>query len=286
MKKKISLYFKLSSILAVISILIAIYLVYDIGDKVERYLYGVEPGVIFEGQDLTGYLRCEVEELVLQRAEEERIEPQNAYIDRDSGEIILEVIGKEVNVLRTVNVIMEANEKSKVSLVIIHLDPEITQELLSSIDKVIGSYFTWHGSGYSRVTNIRMGTYYINNTLLHPGEVFSFNKTVGPVTAERGFQYAPVIVSRSVTLGLGGGLCQVSSTLYNAVLEADLQIVERYPHSRPVGYVPQGRDATVSYSLDFKFQNNSNSFILIKGGLWGGRVQIELYSNQSDEEDY
>ncbi len=285
MKKKFSLYIKLSSILVIISILIVTYLVYDIGYKAERYFYGVEPGVTFEGGDLTGYLRREVEELVIQRAEEERIKPQNAYIDRDSGEIVPEVIGREVNVLKTVNDIMQARENSKVSLVIVQLDPEITEELLKSIDKLKGSYFTWHGSGYSRVTNIRMGTFYINNTLLYPGEIFSFNKTVGPVTVERGFQYAPVIVSRSVTLGLGGGLCQVSSTLYNAVIDAGLQVVERYPHSRRVGYVPQGRDAAVSYSLDFKFRNDTNSFILIKGGLWGGRVQIELYSNIPEEEE-
>ncbi|PKM80478.1 MAG: vancomycin resistance protein, partial [Firmicutes bacterium HGW-Firmicutes-13] len=113
----------------------------------------------------------------------------------------------------------------------------------------------------------------------HPGQVFSFNRTVGPVTTERGFKFAPVISGGTVIMGLGGGLCQVSSTLYNAVLQAGYQVVERYPHSKPVGYVPRGRDATISYHLDFKFRNNTDSFVLIKGSIWGGRVQIQLLSS-------
>lgn len=283
--RRFGFYIKLSSLLIVIVLILVFYMAYDLGNKIERHFYGVKPGVTLEQIEIEGLLTGEVEELVQKMAEERRIIPENAYIDRESGEIIPEITGQEVDVAKTVNKVMRARENYNINLVTVDLYPEITEELLSSIDNLIGSYFTWHGSGSSRVTNIRMGTYYINNTLLHPGEVFSFNKTVGPVTIERGFKFAPVISSGNIVLGLGGGLCQVSSTLYNAVLEGGLQVVERYPHSKPVGYVPPGKDATVSYHLDFKFLNDTDYFILIKGSIWGGKVQIELFSNQREVEE-
>ncbi|RQD75394.1 MAG: hypothetical protein D5R97_05950 [Candidatus Syntrophonatronum acetioxidans] len=283
--KRFGVYIKLSTILFLIGLIILLYGVYDVGNRIERHLYGVKLGVTLEHKEIEGFLPGEVEKLVQEMARDKIITPKNAYIDRETGEIFPEVIGQEVDVAKTVNKVMKARENYNINLITVELYPEVTEELLSSIHDIIGSYFTWHGSGSSRVTNIRMGTYYINNTLLHPGEIFSFNKTVGPVTVERGFKFAPVISSGSIILGLGGGLCQVSSTLYNAVLEAELQVVERYPHSKPVGYVPPGRDATVSYHLDFKFLNSTDSFILIKGSIWGGRVQIDLLSNQVKDEE-
>lgn len=277
--KKINLYIRLSSILAFLGLLFFLFFFYNVGETLERHFYGVQPGVTLEGKDLSGFLRREVEELVLKRAETERVTPENAYINRENGEVVPEVVGREVEVLNTVKQVMEAEENASLSIMVVELYPEITAELIHSIDTLKGSYFTWMGSGHSRVTNIIVAGEAINNTLLHPGQVFSFNKTVGPRTAERGYHYAPIIVGESVVLGLGGGICQTSSTLYNAVLESELEVVERYPHSKPVGYVPRGRDATVSDHLDFKFRNNTDQFILIKVSSYGGKIEAQIWSN-------
>ena len=277
--KKINLYIQLTSIIAFLGLLLFLFFFYNVGESLERHFYGVKPGVTLEGKDLSGFLRREVEELVKKRAEEERVIPQNAYINRENGEVVPEVIGREVEILHTVNQVMEAEENTSVPIITVELYPEITAELLHSIDTLKGSYFTWMGSGHSRVTNIMVAGEAINNTLMHPGQVFSFNKTVGPRTAERGYHYAPIIVRGSMVLGLGGGICQTSSTLYNAVLESGLEVVERYPHSKPVGYVPRGRDATVADHLDFKFRNNTDQFLLIKVSSYGGKIEAQIWTN-------
>ncbi len=110
-----------------------------------------------------------------------------------------------------------------------------------------------------RVKNIKLAAEAINGLTLAPGEVFSFNKTVGPRTEARGFKKALMIVRKKKVEGYGGGICQVSSTLYNAARDAGLEIVERHQHDKEVGYVELGDDATVSYgSLDLKVKNNKS----------------------------
>lgn len=111
-----------------------------------------------------------------------------------------------------------------------------------------------------RLTNIRITCDIINGHIVNPGENFSFNNVVGKPTAERGYQEAKIIIDHKTETGIGGGNCQVSSTLYNAVLSIpSLAIIERHEHGKDVTYVPKGKDAAVSYgSLDFKFKNNNN----------------------------
>ncbi|MFP3440966.1 VanW family protein, partial [Pantoea sp. SIMBA_133] len=109
-----------------------------------------------------------------------------------------------------------------------------------------------------RTSNIELAAEAINNTVVFPGETFSFNQTVGKRTKERGYLPAPIIVKGELSEGIGGGICQVSSTLFNAVDQAGVQIIERYSHSRSVPYVKPGRDATVSwYGPDFSFRNHN-----------------------------
>lgn len=116
-----------------------------------------------------------------------------------------------------------------------------------------------------RLTNIRITCSTINGTVINPGETFSFNNIVGKPTSEKGYQEAKIIIDHKTETGIGGGNCQVSSTLYNAVLNIPtLTIVERHEHGKDVTYVPEGKDAAVSYgSLDFKFRNNNNYKIRI-----------------------
>lgn len=130
---------------------------------------------------------------------------------------------------------------------------------IASFSTVIGD------NSAGRLTNIRITCSIINGTIINPNETFSFNEIVGKPTAERGYQEAKIIVDHKTETGIGGGNCQVSSTLYNAVLAVpSLTVTQRSEHGKEVGYVPKGKDAAVSYgSLDFKFKNTSNNKIKI-----------------------
>ena len=129
-----------------------------------------------------------------------------------------------------------------------------------------------------RLVNIGITCSALNGTIIHPGETFSFNQVVGKPTSEKGYQEASVIIDHKTEKGIGGGNCQVSSTLYNAVLEAgNLTIIERHEHGKDVTYVPDGRDAAVSYgSLDFKFRNDLNYDIRIEASTDNNSISIVL----------
>ncbi|MGV3719885.1 MAG: VanW family protein, partial [Actinomycetota bacterium] len=123
-----------------------------------------------------------------------------------------------------------------------------------------------------------------DGAVLLPGDVFSYNDTVGPRVASAGFKEAPVIVRGKLEPGTGGGICQVSSTLYNASLLADLEIVRRRHHAFPVAYVPAGRDATVVDGvIDFRFKNRLKHAIAIDSKVVGGRVIVHLYGHDDDK---
>lgn len=130
-----------------------------------------------------------------------------------------------------------------------------------------------------RLTNIRITSEAINGTIINPGDTFSFNDIVGKPTAEKGYQEAEVIINHESEPGIGGGNCQVSSTLYNVVLSTqNLEIIERHEHGLDVAYVPDGKDATVSYgSLDFKFKNNNNYKIKIKTESDDKNITASIY---------
>lgn len=144
---------------------------------------------------------------------------------------------------------------------------------------LLGSYSSRYNAGdTSRSHNVSLAAQKINEVVLAPGDIFSYNDVVGPRTTARGFKTANVYVGNKVEPGVGGGICQVSSTLFNAVVLSDLKIVSRTNHSLPVSYVPLGRDATVSYgSIDFKFSNNTGSPIKIVASASGGTNYIAIY---------
>ena len=126
--------------------------------------------------------------------------------------------------------------------------PLTASELKVRFDTVMASYTTTVAAGNpDRTENVRLSAAAINGYLMAPGDLFSFWAVVGEATLEKGYRYAPVIRAGEIVPGIGGGMCQVSSTLYNAALLANLTIVERYNHSLAQGYIPLGRDATVAY---------------------------------------
>lgn len=143
----------------------------------------------------------------------------------------------------------------------------------------IAQYTTYFDAAHlNRTENLRLAAKALDGKLLAPGERFSFNESVGERTVQAGYKEAMVIVGDAFVPGLGGGVCQVSSTLYNAVTLANLQIIERHPHSLPVDYVPPGHDATVSYPiLDLKFRNNRKVPILIRSIVAENTLTFQLY---------
>ncbi len=170
--------------------------------------------------------------------------------------------------------------KLEVPLLAIH--PKVDSELLAEIrEKKIGEYRTYFNvNNENRSNNITLAADAINNYVVFPGEVFSFNQVVGKRSAEKGYLRARVIVKGEFSEGIGGGICQVSSTLFNAIDNAGLETIQRYSHTRSVPYVPSGRDATVSwYGPDFSFKNKYNQPILIRAKTQGGMVSIMVYSS-------
>jgi vancomycin resistance protein YoaR len=161
--------------------------------------------------------------------------------------------------------------------------PKITEAQLSAekITGLLAQYSTqFDASLVNRTENIRLAARALDGKLLAPGERFSFNESVGERTAEAGYKEAMIIEGNIFTPGLGGGVCQVSSNLYNAVTLAQLEILERHPHSLPVTYVPPGQDATVAYpQLDFKFMNNSEAYVLIRSSVVENTLTFQLYGN-------
>lgn len=130
----------------------------------------------------------------------------------------------------------------------------------------------------NRTENLRLAAEALDGKRIAPGEQFSFNETVGERTVEAGYKEAMVIEGKVFILGLGGGICQVSSTLYNAAALVKLDIVERHHHSLTVGYVPPGQDATVAWPvLDFKFRNNTKETLVIRTSVDGNTLSIKLF---------
>lgn len=131
-----------------------------------------------------------------------------------------------------------------------------------------------------RVKNMKIAARSLDQVLIAPGEIFSFNRSVGPRTKEAGYDEADIILNNEMVPGIGGGVCQVSSTLYNAVLEAGLPVIERYHHSLLISYVKPGLDATVAYdSKDLKFLNNTSSYLLVSAGIDQNRLICKIFGH-------
>lgn len=153
-------------------------------------------------------------------------------------------------------------------------------------DVVVASYTTYFSSSdVGRNKNIELSAKAINNVIVGSGDTFSFNTVVGPRDEKNGYQPAPEIINKKLVMGIGGGICQTSSTLFNAVDQLPIKFVERHHHSLDVGYVPKGRDATVSYGgLDFRFQNTSDVPFLIKATYGKDFLTIEIRTSEKYKE--
>lgn len=217
--------------------------------------------------------------------------PHNAVINLWTGVIAPQELGYALETDTIKPLIFEALKKNNNNAIILPIkviDPKVTIENITSagIRKFLSRYTTSFNSGDgNRTENIKLAALKTNGTILYPGQTFSFNDIVGPREKEYGFQEALEIVDGEFVPGVGGGICQVSSTLYNAVLLANLEIVERYNHSKPLSYVSLGRDATVAYdSLDFKFRNNTDGPLLIMTEVEDNKLVVGILGQHSLKE--
>jgi len=243
--------------------------------QISRRMIGVEPGVYLDYRNMEYYFEDEVRSIVREMAREIDQPEVNASIDKETGGIIPEQNGVFVDVEATVELVMNAAAGEHLQLVIIESVPQLRAEHLEPLTEILGDFSTPVMGSPGRVTNLRLALAAINNTLVLPGQVFSFNEVVGERTPEKGYKPAPIIYGEAVADGVGGGICQVSTTLYNAVRLAGLEVVERRMHSIAPSYIRHGLDATVAWPhTDFKFRNNSEYPIIVKGEIQGWRVRV------------
>ena len=221
-------------------------------------------------------------------ASEVQKEPKNAFYDKANAKLEVHSDGVElgINIDEAKTMLQEQKEEYTMPLKI--TKPEITTDRLGeeAFPNVLGHFSTrYDASAKNRAKNIELASEAINGTVLMPGETFSFNRTVGPTPASKGYMLAGAYSAGELVQNYGGGVCQVSSTIYNAVLYANLEIVERYNHSSVVGYVDPGRDATISYgSRDFKFKNSRKYAIRINAKASNGILDIEIKGIFENEE--
>ncbi|MFG6120091.1 VanW family protein [Thalassobacillus sp. B23F22_16] len=225
-----------------------------------------------------------IHQLVVQVEREVHEQAKNAKIEKN-GNINQEKVGRQLHRERFIEGLFSylyGSGGSKIEVPELTVHPKVDSELLANIrTQEIGSYVTYFNpKNKERSHNIRLAAEAIDSHVVFPGETFSFNEVVGKRTKEKGYKPAPVIVKGEVTEGIGGGICQISSTMYNAVDNAGVKILERYSHSKRVPYVPEGRDATVSwYGPDFTFKNVYNQPLLIRTNVINGQVSIKVYSS-------
>lgn len=216
-------------------------------------------------------------------------DPEDAYISKDPFEIHPHVNGVDfkISIDEARKGLEECENEYIIPLKVIK--PSKTTDMLGeeAFPDRLATYSTkYNSSNYNRTTNLRLSAEKINGVVLMPGEEFSYNKTLGKRTAVAGYKPAAAYVGGKVVNEYGGGICQTSSTLYNTVLLANLEVTSRSNHCYVSSYVPVSRDATVSWgTLDFKFKNNRKYPIKIKAYANNGVVKVDILGVKQ-EEDY
>lgn len=191
-------------------------------------------------------------------------------------------------IVSKVNDILDQDEKAgSFEVPVNRVSPQTTVEDLQKRTVKLSSYTTTSTNTANGNSNMKLALAAVNGKILQPDEVFSFNKATGDTTKpERGYKLAGALVNGATEQQYGGGICQVSTTVYGAALRADMDITERYNHASPSSYVPIGQDATVDYpGLDFKFRNSSSYPIYISAWMDGAVLHVDFYGYQPEEWD-
>lgn len=236
-----------------------------------------EADVTLEGLAVGNLTAGQVRETVRALAAARNQGPVNAGFRQDAPGFTAERDGQTVNEEATVRAVLQAPAKAVVFAVMDINKPPVTVEKLRRAQLIGQAETPLLDKGENRVHNIRIAAQHVTNTVIAPGEIFSFNDTIGDTTAERGYREAPVLDNGQKILGIGGGVCQVSSTLYNAVTAGGLTVTERHPHSKPVDYIAEGKDATTSDDKDFKFRNNRRGSLIMHVLVTGSTLKAEIW---------
>lgn len=215
-------------------------------------------------------------------------EPKDAYIEENPFKVYTHVNGVDFNItMEEAEKIIQADKQEyEIPLKITIPEKTIADLGEKAFPDQLSTYTTRYNSGnYNRSNNLELAAKAINGTVLMPGETFSYNQTVGERTISAGYKAAAAYAGGKVIQDVGGGICQISSTLYNAVLLANLEITDRSNHCFETSYVPAGRDATVNWgTVDFQFKNNRKYPIKIETTAGGGIATAKIHGLKEENE--
>ncbi|MFC4768573.1 VanW family protein [Effusibacillus consociatus] len=247
--------------------------------RADRIPVGVQLGDHSLGGVPKGELSSHLQRLAPQFKEK----PQNAHKQAQSFNLVPERPGRELDVEKTEQRILQAKPGERVEPIWKTVPPAVTAADLHPAAPVNAKRIAQFSTPIldtkpDRVENIRVTARLLNNSVVEPGQEFSFNKIVGMPTESKGFKKGTVFGDDGeLKQELGGGMCQVSSTLYNVALDSHMQITERHPHSKPVPYVGVGRDATIYDDKDLRFRNTLDKPLIIKSWVSNGRIYVVFY---------
>ncbi len=234
------------------------------------------------------YDKKKFEKQIRKSAEKLVAEPQNATVKRKNGKFIVvkERAGYDLKIDETFDNFKKTVDdgKNECKIDAIREKAKYTTKDVEKIKDVMGKFSTdYSSSPYGRKANVANGAKKINGTVVYPGETFSVYKAVSPFTKKNGYELAGSYENGQTVQTYGGGICQVSTTLYNAVIRAELEIKERHPHSMTVHYVPRSADAAIAgTSKDMKFKNNNDFPIYIEGKADGASITFTVYGVKKD----
>ena len=242
-------------------------------------------GMSFDPYEIETYVLNQQKPNAEKMAKDASCEAENAKVDTETGEILHSVHGVKVTAKAISDAVGDASKQTYTVPVEI-TKPELTAKQLKKVlfRDVLAQTTTYYSGGYSRTTNVRLTAEACDNTILNPGDEFSYNGIVGERTPERGYQTATIFVDGKSVQDYGGGACQSSSTIYMAVLRADLEVTERRNHQFQITYTPISQDATVAWgSQDFKFVNDTDYPIKIDMSMGDGTLTCTIYGTKTDD---
>ncbi|MCX7708223.1 MAG: VanW family protein [Clostridia bacterium] len=267
---------------------ISIVLLCSCSSEQTRFEKTIKKDVVLENELVGGLKESEAITRLKDLASKIDKPSRDARLDEKKWVVVeREQIGRGINIEKTLSSLLNSNEGEKVQLVIEEKKPGITAEKLKSNIVEIASYSTpIVDRQEARMNNIELAAGKVNYKILMPGEEFSFNNTVGRRTEAKGYEEAPIIIKTEdgyeKGYGIGGGICQLATTIYNAAEKGNLEITERHLHSKKVGYVPKGKDATVSYgSVDLKFRNNRSHPVMIRTYVGNKSLTVKILENRN-----
>ncbi len=200
------------------------------------------------------------------------------HVVPDSDGYSLDVPSSAEKILRAALVTDPTLRRTDLVAQATHADRSKQEAEAMHISGLVASYTTYYGGDPNRVHNVQLVAHLVDRHVIAPGATFSFNQTTGARTAAKGFKEAPVIINGELQTGLGGGVCQVSTTVFNAAYEAGLSITSRTNHALYISHYPQGRDATVNYpDTDLKFVNDTGHWLLLRTYVGSSSLTVALY---------